>query len=338
MLATKRVPQRGRPQVHRALRPGGAGDADRHQVRRAHRQSDHVGVGEQVGADFAAVVQVVPQRFNAGGAVSRQSQLSRQLKELEEFFGAELIRRGRGQFTLTPAGRRLLALTQQHFSALEEFRSQCADEPVELRIGAGESLIQWVLLPLLPAFDHAVTGSTWTFLNLRSSDVIERLRDGRADLGLVRASAVPKGLRALPVGELALALFVPRQLGQVTPPGDLELLRGLPLALPETDDDSTLALRRAGRTVGIELQVRLRCTTFPQAAKAVRLGHAAAVLPVIAREDLIPPATQLVLLRCLKDCTHKLSIVWNPQVSGTRPMVEAAARGIAKAVKIRLGV
>src|SRR5947209_7859468 len=87
----------------------------------------------------------------AGDDPNRQSQYSRQLKELEKYFGAELLKRGRGPAELTEAGQRLYEIIGHTLSALEEFRLTCAGQPVELRIGAGESVIQWLLLPRLPA-------------------------------------------------------------------------------------------------------------------------------------------------------------------------------------------
>jgi len=77
---------------------------------------------------------------------NRQSQYSRQLKELEKYFGAELLKRGHGPAELTDAGQRLYEIIGHTLSALDEFRLTCAGQPVELRIGAGESLIQWLLL------------------------------------------------------------------------------------------------------------------------------------------------------------------------------------------------
>src|SRR6059036_1387384 len=85
----------------------------------------------------------------AGDDSNRQSQYSRQLKELEKYFGVELLRRGRGPAELTDAGQRLYEIIGHTLSALEEFRLTCAGQPLELVIGAGESLIQWLLLPRL---------------------------------------------------------------------------------------------------------------------------------------------------------------------------------------------
>ncbi len=96
---------------------------------------------------FAEIVAAGGITAAAGDDANRQSQLSRQLKELERYFGVELIRRGRGPMTLTGAGTRLYQIIRQAFGAIEEFRQTSASEPVELVIGAGESLIQWLLLP-----------------------------------------------------------------------------------------------------------------------------------------------------------------------------------------------
>lgn len=49
--------------------------------------------------------------------------------------------------TLTAAGRRLHALAREHFAALGDFKADCAGEPARLTMGAGDSLLQWVLLP-----------------------------------------------------------------------------------------------------------------------------------------------------------------------------------------------
>src|SRR5213083_1057629 len=68
----------------------------------------------------------------AGGDSNRQSQYSRQLKELERYFGVELLKRGRGPIELTEAGQRLHEIIGHALRALEEFRQTCATEPTQL--------------------------------------------------------------------------------------------------------------------------------------------------------------------------------------------------------------
>src|SRR5947209_6552321 len=103
---------------------------------------------------------------------NRQSQYSRQLKELEKHFGVELLKRGQGPAELTDAGQRLYEIIGHTLSALEEFRLICAGQPVELTIGAGDSLIQWLLLPRLTGLAAAHPRLAVTFQNLKTDEII----------------------------------------------------------------------------------------------------------------------------------------------------------------------
>src|SRR4051812_48478448 len=79
----------------------------------------------------------------AQGDPTKQSLYSRQIKELEQFFGAELMRRkGRG-IVLTTAGQRLHSIAREQFAALRDLKAECRAQPFEIVIGAGESFIQW---------------------------------------------------------------------------------------------------------------------------------------------------------------------------------------------------
>lgn len=61
----------------------------------------------------------------ADGNPITQSLYSRQLKELEEYFGVELVRRkGRG-IVLTSAGEKLNALACEYLGMLRDFRNGC---------------------------------------------------------------------------------------------------------------------------------------------------------------------------------------------------------------------
>src|SRR5207249_684145 len=102
----------------------------------------------------------------AKGDPAKQSLFSRQIKELEEFFGAELVRRkGRGVM-LTAAGQRLSVLARECFASLWDLKSECKAVPTEIVIGAGESIIRWVLLPKLKYVKEALPNARLKFLNL----------------------------------------------------------------------------------------------------------------------------------------------------------------------------
>jgi DNA-binding transcriptional LysR family regulator len=45
---------------------------------------------------------------------------------------------------LTPAGKQLAKLAREHLHSLEEFQRTCRQQPKEVVIGAGDSLLQWL--------------------------------------------------------------------------------------------------------------------------------------------------------------------------------------------------
>src|SRR6266478_6772887 len=145
----------------------------------------------------------------AGDDSNRQSQFSRQLKELERYFGVELLKRGHGPAELTDAGQRLYEIIGHTLSALEEFRLTCAGQLVELTIGAGESLIQWLLLPRLSGLAAAHPKLTVVFQNLKTDEILEQLVNGALDFGVVSRIEPHRALASAPLGRLDFRLFAP---------------------------------------------------------------------------------------------------------------------------------
>src|SRR5205823_11532337 len=72
----------------------------------------------------------------AQGDPNRQSQFSRQLKQLEQFFDAKLLKRGG---TLTEAGNRLLASCKPWLNTLEKVAADLSSTPPVISIGSNES-------------------------------------------------------------------------------------------------------------------------------------------------------------------------------------------------------
>src|SRR3954468_19075764 len=83
----------------------------------------------------------------AKGNEVRQTQYSRQIKELSEHFGVALAERQGRELKLTEHGRRLARLTRETFTGLDDFQQACLEEQLPVSIGAGDSILQWRLLP-----------------------------------------------------------------------------------------------------------------------------------------------------------------------------------------------
>jgi len=270
---------------------------------------------------------------------SRQSQLSRQLRELEKFFGVELVRRGRGTFRLTEPGRELDRIAQGFLTTLEEFQSTCSQEPVRLNVGAGESLIQWWILPRLPRHDGRSNRWTFAFENLRNDEILDRIREGSLDLGIVTRAVKDAACQSEMVGTLEYALFVPRSLrteGKLL--NRRSPLAGLPLALLTGSPAIAEAVAMEAARGQEKANVVLYLSSYPQLAAAVREGQAAAVMPTIAAGSLVGSDVQRVRPAFLNALNRPVTLVWNRSVAEIRSSVGAAGKVLGSLLRAKAPV
>lgn len=116
----------------------------------------------------------------AGGDPIRQSQYSRQIKELEQYFGVELTQRHGKGVALTEAGKRLAQIARETFHSLDDFQAANQDRQVRVTVGAGDSLLQWLVLPRLGALQKKLPNTQIVLRNCRTRHIV----DGLAELPL----------------------------------------------------------------------------------------------------------------------------------------------------------
>jgi DNA-binding transcriptional LysR family regulator len=263
----------------------------------------------------------------------RQSQYSRQLKELEQYFGAELTCRKGKSLTLTPAGRRLAAATRASFASLCDIRSELANVPMEVTIGAGEALQHWILVDAVGVLRGSWPQVLITLVNSRTTAVVDALSEHSLDFGLVRSNAVPKTLRSKIVGHLDYRFFVPHSLRLKLAPEDPErLLTKAPLAMLEGGGDYTQHLMEVARRLRAPLNIGLVCTTLPQVCRAVRSGAFAGVLPTLASAELPTDKYAVYNLPALKSLRRPLALCWHPRLFAIRENSERLIEDIAQIV------
>jgi DNA-binding transcriptional LysR family regulator len=272
---------------------------------------------------FCLVAQAGGVTKAAKGDPARQSLFSRQVKELEEFFGTELIRRkGRG-IVLTDAGARLHVIARECFASLLDFKDQCKNQPVEVVIGAGESVIEWLLMPRLDRIRERMPNVRLKFLNLPTEEAVKRLVDGMIDFAMVRKDAVARPLQAKALGVMGYSLFLPAGLRAEHGRKDgLKVLDGLPLATLEGEGSFRSALSAAARKQCVRVNIQVECSSFPLAARAVAGGKVAAILPSIAAADLEVAGVAQVAVPFLKAFDREISLATSPRLMRIRPVLE----------------
>ena len=236
--------------------------------------------------------------------------------------------RGRERFSLTETGKELALILKTSFSGLDRLRTSCSDRLPLLRIGAGESLLQWIVIPGLAEISPSKVRARWSLQNLRSEDVFNGLVDGSLDFGIVRRSSPVKALRSESLGQLAHGLFVPERLyKQATGKHPFRL----PLAILEGENHLKNLMENLPIPNPKEVEFLLECSSMSQSTEAVREGMAAAILPMAANPRLASFGVVSIPIVVPKSEATMLSLVWNPTTTRLFPDFDSWCQGLVGA-------
>ena len=248
----------------------------------------------------------------AVGDPSRQSLISRQIGELEAFFGVELTRRKGKGLEITEAGRELARQVRLQFQSLADFKAARAGQPVEYRIASGNSILEWLVAPQMGPLFRAASG-TFALLDRRTSDIVASLLDHTVDFGILRKSARVPPLQFHALGTLTYALFVPKTLGTKDE-------HSLPLAI-SVGREFLEAFEQATARMPVKPHIAFRCTSFTLAAQLARSGTAAAVLPRIAA-PFLKETTVMRHPSWIRSLKRELGLAWHRHMLEIRPGAE----------------
>ena len=94
--------------------------------------------------------------------------------------------------------------------------------------------------------------------------------------------------------------------------------------------DGSTAMRQAiekeAQRAGVKLSVRLRFSSYPQLAQAVRDLSIAAVLPKLAADAFDSETVRPIQLPFLSDMTRQVSLVWGRKMAEVRPAIARYSR------------
>jgi DNA-binding transcriptional LysR family regulator len=261
------------------------------------------------------------------GDSNRQTQFSRQISELEKFFGVELLNRESRPHRLSDEGRELASLTKIYLKSLSGFQARCGGKPVKLVIGSGESIIQWLLIPMLEHLGRELPEAMISMRNLRTEEIVRGLIEGEIDLGLVRRTAVVSPLKSVGTWEYGYRLFVPDRL-KPRESGKLKIrqISKLPLALIEGEGEFRRQLAMLVKDEEADLNLKLECSSYSQIATAVQSGAYCGFLPHFASRHLPEPKFHSYEIEGFESLKRGLVFAWNPRKGELRPMVDRAIR------------
>lgn len=287
-------------------------------------------------ADAKSIAKAAP------GDTNRQSQISRQIRELEEFFGTELTRRKGKTLSLSAAGERLAVLIREQLMDLEDFRKEQVGQAKSFVIGAGASVLEWLVVPALPGISEHLGGATLQTEAHRSRSLGDAVRDGRVDLAIIRQNAVPTGSNSALIMKMTFHLCIPRALlkrgttdREAAKPA---FWQTLPFAAGRDGGQTDTAVREAMHDAGVDFHPRFECGSMLQVRQLVELGACAGVLPTLGVRGLDEKRTLIIPFAPLKDYGRALVLHWNPRQMRRRGLEEGELKKIARLLALRKAV
>lgn len=256
----------------------------------------------------------------SGGDANKQSQFSRQIGELEGWFGEALLERSSRPHRLNAAGRKLAASTRVYLRELEALRDQAAGKELRIVVGAGESLIQGLLLPASEKVRSRLAGVRFAFRNLASEDILSQLMAGEVNLGLLRSEEVGPALATSPVFTYDYEAWVPVTMNVAKGALKADALGAMPWAVLEGKGHFRRFLEKRALAQGVSLNIGVECSSYAQVASAVLSGKHAGFLPSFLRIEG-QDETMVTRRKPEQALRYERSVVlaWLPRAVESRP-------------------
>jgi len=272
---------------------------------------------------------------------SRQSLISRQIRELEEFFETELtVRRGKS-LGLSLAGERLVALIREQFRDLSDFQLDQNNQCKSFAIGAGASMIEWLVIPALGEIRATLGVASLRLASMRSREVVEAVRDGRIDFGIVREDSLAEDALSLPLAKVSFPLCVPEKLAGKRRDKELDdpaFWKTLPFAANSGGGQLDSQFREAMTKACGQFRPAVECDSLLQIRELVMQGTCAGLLTSMGAKGLEDHAVFVREFRPLKKYGRALVLHWNSRQMSRRNVDDRTIRKLAAVLKPAVGL
>ncbi len=269
--------------------------------------------------------------------INRQSLISRQIRELEEFFGVELtVRRGK-TLAVSAAGERLAVLIREQFRDLQDFQREQKQVWKTFSIGAGASILEWLVMPATNGLRAALGPACLQFTTMRSRQVVEAVRDGKVDFGIVREDALPEGLPRRELVQLTFHLCHHGHFVAGLPRSQWDTpakWAKLPFAANAGGGQLDQTFRAAMEQVCGSFRPAFECDSLLQVRELVQLGMCAGVLASIGTQGLQEEGILVRGFAPLADYGRPLMLHWNERQMRRRGIESSVVEEMANTLRV----
>lgn len=248
----------------------------------------------------------------SGNDRTRAHLISRQISELEAFFGTALRRKEGRQAVLSSTGEKLALIIKDFYRTIQSFQDE-VEGLQTIELGTGNSIIETMLIPRINELRQASSDSELMLRNRRSGEIVEQLLSGDLDLGIIPASKLAGKLVTKPLGKVIYELYVPMGLtGRILPRDPFEVIQKYPYASIDGSGEIRTAIQNEGRSKGVLIRPQLECSGYSMVASAVLGGDFCGILPSYCRNRFEEQNFQRMKMPGLHKLERKYVAAWLP--------------------------
>jgi DNA-binding transcriptional LysR family regulator len=255
-----------------------------------------------------------------------QSQYSRQMRELSQAMKFEIFTREGKFLKLTRNGVRLASLTKAYFEGLSELSGQSQKL---VRLGAGESIVRWVIIPRYREIMATPTLRV-QMENHRTQRIVEMINAGSLDLGIIRKDAVTDELESRSFATLSYVMMVPRTVLPDKSATTVEAVRRLPLVLIAGEGNFVSSVERLVKRNKLPSEIVARVESFSLAVEMAKVLDAATIVPMPAAKEFSAETFTKVSLEGMSTLKRPLSIVYGKRTAALNPRVAGVASTLSR--------
>jgi len=206
-----------------------------------------------------------------------QSAVSQSIKSLETLSGSTLFIRGTKHVKLTSVGEMLYSHVEQAYNLLKTAEAKMREMQHlgmgEIKIGVGDTILRYLLIPLLQKFILEYPMIKIQIINRTSPGIINSLKSGTVDLGIVTLPVLDKNIDA-PVFKEVEDVFVASSrfeylVGKTVTP---EELAALPLLLLQKESLTRRNLDSYFNSFGLDIAPEIELESMELLVELSKIG------------------------------------------------------------------
>jgi LysR family hydrogen peroxide-inducible transcriptional activator len=246
-----------------------------------------------------------------------QPTLSTQIRKLERELGVDLLERNPRHLVLTEAGQRIVErarVIMTETDNIAEIARRARDpESGSLRIGIFPTLAPYLLPHVVPLVRSRFPNLELLLVEEKTEEVLQRLRDGKLDAGVLALPVHDDQLHAEYLFEEDFVLAVPTGHPLAATEGDaaLSVIAGESVLLLEDGHclrDQALAVCQLS---GAAERSGFRATSLETLRQMVAAGVGVTLLPRLAVEPPVPTSPDIRLVRFREPVpTRRIALFW----------------------------